>query len=849
MTARPSSPQAPWHTLSPASSLEKLKTDPARGLDGREVEERAKQFGLNQLTEKPGPSLLLIFFSQFKDFMILVLIAAAIISGFVGELSDTLVILAIVVLNALLGASQEIRAERAVAALKKLAEPQATVRREGEWLRVAARELVPGDIVTLEAGAHVPADVRLLEVHSLKVDESALTGESAAVEKQVEAISESPLADRKNMAYLGCAIVYGRGLALVTATGMQTEIGQIAALIERQKPEPTPLEKRFEHLGRWLALLALIICAFIFLAGVLRGELVIEMFLTAISLAVAAIPESLPAVVTIALALGAYRLVKRHAIIRKLPAVETLGSVTTICSDKTGTLTQNKMTVRHLQADDRRLAILCAVLCNDALLKGDQLIGDPTEGALLTFAEQEGFKKSEVEKLFPRVFEYPFDSDRKMMTTVHSNPEGGFDAFAKGALGAILDRSKGADRQKIQEAAQEYMSSGMRVLALAFKHTDDMRTLESDFTFIGLVAMSDPPRPEARSAVELCRLAGIKPIMITGDHKLTALAIARELDIAHQEEEVLEGFELEALNDIELKQRAENIKVYARVSPAHKLRIVSALQARGEIVAMTGDGVNDAPALKRANIGVAMGIAGTDVAKEAADMILTDDNFATIVAAIEEGRGIYDNIKKFLRYMLSTNAGEVITMFFSLILRFPLPLLPIHLLFVNLVTDGLPALALSVEPAEVDLMKRPPRNPKEPITAGGLLFSMAGIGSLMAVGTLILFYWGLKGGGIGKAQTMAFTTLSFFQMSHVMNCRSLERSLFKIGWRSNPYLILAVLGTIIMQMAVVYLPPLQAIFKTTALSFQELITIILVSLTPILVVEIRKRFNPVSRRK
>lgn len=845
MTARPSSSNSPWHAQSPTAALEKLEVDPNRGLLHSEVAGRLKKYGPNQLTEKPGPSPLLLFLNQFKNLMILVLIAAAVISGLVGELSDTMVILAIVLLNALLGASQEIKAERAVKALKRLAEPQATVLRDGQWQKLSSRELVPGDIIALEAGAHVPADVRLLEVHSLKVDESALTGESVAVEKQVEALSEVPLADRKNMAYLGCAIVYGRGLALVTTTGMQTEMGHIAALIEQEKQEPTPLEKRFEHLGRWLALLALAISAIIFLAGVLRGELPIDMFLTAVSLAVAAIPEGLPAVVTIALALGAYRLVKRHAIIRKLPAVETLGSVTAICSDKTGTLTENRMTARHLEADNQRLAILCGLLCNDA----DLTLGDPTEIALVALAAQTGLKKAEAEKLYPRVFEYPFDSDRKMMTTVHSNPEGGFEAFAKGALGVILDKCPAADKEKVFSAARPYLSSGMRLLGLAYKHVGEPRTEEKDFTFAGFVAMSDPPRPEVKSAAGLCRGAGIKPIMITGDHKLTALAIARELDIAHSEAEVLEGHQLEALNDQQLRERVKHIKVYARVSPAHKLKIVRALQLNGEIVAMTGDGVNDAPALKRADIGVAMGIAGTDVAKEAADMILTDDNFATIVAAVEEGRGIYDNIKKFLRYMLSTNTGEVFTMFFSIILRFPLPLLPIHILFINLVTDGLPALALSVEPAEADIMKRPPRNPHEPITAGRLLFSIMGIGFLMAAGTLILFYWGLNGGGLSKAQTIAFTTLSLFQMAHVMNCRSLEKSLFEIGWLTNPYLILAVLSTVLIQMAVVYLPPLQAIFKTTALSFQELTAIFLVSALPILVVEIRRRFSPGSRRK
>ncbi len=807
-----------WHRLPAEGTAKELSVDIKTGLSTEEAGKRLIAYGPNRLIEKRRKSFLTIFLSQFTDFLIVILIVAAVISGFLGEWNDAAAILVIVLINAVLGASQEARAEKAIAALKKLSIPQVTVLRDGIYKKISSSELVPGDIVLLEAGAFVPADLRLAEAINMKVDESALTGESVTVDKQNEALEEEnlPVADQKNMAFSGTIVTYGRGKGIVVTTGMSTELGKIAELISAEEKEKTPLEKKFNYFGKWLGSIALAICAFIFLAGFLLKEASIaEMFLTSVSLAVAAIPEGLPAVVTISLALGAYRLVKRSAIIRKLPAVETLGSVTVICSDKTGTLTENKMTVEEIEAfGDRELLLMGAALCNDAKLT----VGDPTEIALIAAADKEGLRKEELEEKYPRLLEIPFDSKTKRMTTLHKcAEEKGFMAFTKGALDVILDlcvNLSAEQKKQIVARAEALAQKGRRILAVASKEYEVFpdKLVEINLNYLGFLSMVDPIRPEVKAAVEKCKRAGITPVMITGDHKLTALAVARELGIE---------------------------QVFARVSPEDKVNIVNDFKKRGEIVAMTGDGVNDAPALKLADIGVAMGIAGTDVAKEASDMILTDDNFATIVGAVEEGRGIYDNILKFVRYILTTNSGEIFTMFFSILLRFPLPLLPIQILWVNLVTDGLPALALTMEPVEKDIMNRPPRKPDASITGHGLLWSMVGVGILMAIVTLSLFKYGLVFSP-EKARTLAFSALAFLQMAHVLNCKSLDKSLFKIGVFSNWYLIGAVVSTLALQFVVVQAPLAHKFFNTTALNWQEWLLTFGLSLTPVLAVELRK---------
>jgi Ca2+-transporting ATPase len=834
-----------WHRLTVENVSSQVHTDPQHGLNVPEARKRLREFGLNQLREKKATPIWAIFLDQFKDLMIVVLLIAALIAGLIGEIKDTAMILIIVFINAVLGTTQQYRAERAIAALKKLSVPKSMVVREGESKIVNSTELVPGDIILLEAGAYVPADIRIIKAPNLRVNESALTGESVPVEKITEAIVKEnvPIADQGNMAFAGTITTYGRGKGIVVETGMRTQVGKIAQLIGQEKKEATPLQVRFAELGRWLAGIALFICLVIFGAGVLRGVEIFDMFLTAVSLAVAAIPEGLPAVITISLGLGAYRLVKRRAIIRKLPAVETLGSTTVICADKTGTLTQNEMAVQDVftvQDGERGLLLTAAALCNDATAK----VGDPTERALVVEAEVEGLDKVELERKYPRLAEVPFDSMRKMMSTLHKDPAGGFVVYTKGAVELLLENTDITEKEKhgILTENEKLVSAGKRVLGIAYRKYSQHppKIEEKNLTFVGLVAMSDPPRPEVYEAIKICRQARMRPIMITGDHKLTAFAIARELNIAKYESEVMTGQELEQIEFEELKGKVKTINVFARVSPQHKLKIIDALKSLGEVVAMTGDGVNDAPALKRADIGVAMGLVGTDVAREASDMVLTDDNFATIVSAVEEGRGIYDNIRKFVRYMLSTNSGEIFTMFFSILLRFPLPLLPVHILWVNLVTDGLPAVALSAEPIEKEIMKRSPRDPHQSIFAGGLLYSMLGIGMLMAIGTLWLFHQHLQTGGIIKARTVAFTVLALLQVAHVLNCRSADKSIFKIGIFSNFYLVLAILSTLALQVAVVYVPFFQYAFSTIPLAAADWLFILGIALTPVFFVELRK---------
>lgn len=841
------------------------------GISSLEAQKRLAEFGPNELQEKKKKTILLMLLDQFKDFMILVLIGAAIIAGIIGEPADTLVIIAIVIINAIIGFIQEYRAEKAMEALKKMAANAATVLREGNIERVAASELVPGDVVMLEAGSLVPADIRLMETAQLKAEEAALTGESVGVEKHAMAINEEqlPLADRKNMVYKGTTISYGRGTGVVVATGMKTELGKIASMLQDEEEMKTPLQKRLATFGRKLALAVLIICVIVLGMGLLRGEPMLLMLLTAISLAVAAIPEALPAVITISLALGAKKMVSKNALVRKLPAVETLGSVTYICSDKTGTLTINKMTVedffvngKHLKTGDQALSqfdflMKGLALSNDVQRSNDgALLGDPTEVALQEVAEKTGYNKYELETSLPRLSEIPFDSERKCMTTLHRLPDGKVVSFTKGATDVMLEKADtmwingklvSIDRDQLLRANDEMAERGLRVLSIAMRQWDAVpesvtcEIVEVKLSILGLVGMMDPPREEVKQAVNLCKTAGIRPVMITGDHPVTAKAIAQRVGFLEPSDQnnVITGQELERLNLEEFEEKVENIRVYARVAPEQKLKIVKALQDKGQFVAMTGDGVNDAPALKRADIGIAMGITGTDVSKEAAHMILLDDNFATIVRAVQEGRKIYDNIRKFIRYLLTTNSGEIWTLFLAPILGLPVPLLPIHILWINLVTDGLPALALSVEPVEGDVMNRPPRHPKESIFAHGLGYHAIWVGILMAIVALSIQAWSLGASG-SHWQTMVFTVLCLTQLGHVLAIRSERQSLFRMGLFSNKLLLSAVVLTFFLQMATIYIPPLNTIFKTQPLTAGELLITIGASSIIFFAVELEK---------
>lgn len=890
---------ADWHAMDTNLVLERLGSR-REGLTDDEAARRLEEHGPNRLEERRGRSPIVAFLEQFTEVMVIVLIVAAVISFVVGESVDAIMILIIVILNAILGFSQEYRAERAMAALRRLAIPTVRVRRGGQVQEIESLNVVPGDIVLLEAGMRVPADGRVVESVNLRIEEAALTGESVPVEKTEGAIEGGsiPLGDRKNMAYMGTTVTYGRGSAVITGTGMNTELGNIASMLQTVSEEKTPLQGRMAELGKWLAIIALVIVAIVFLEGVvLGGEEWEEMFLIAISLAVAAVPEGLPAVVTISLALGAQRMVRRRALIRKLPAVETLGSVTTICSDKTGTLTENRITVtvldvagdsvtvnqylrrsqpsllrengEEIPAPDRDFGLLLAgaTLANDATLQADNsgsreftAMGDPTEGALVVAAARFGLWKDEMERHMPRVGEVPFTSERKRMTTVHRVPgegecdaaavcfvrdlvEAPYVAFTKGSVDELV---KICDRvwndghiepltenwtTRIQTANNDLAKDGMRVLGVAMRPLEDTPAngdedaLERDLVFVGMTGMIDPPREEARQAVAECRTAGIRPVMITGDHPLTALNIARQLGIVGAEVEnprVVSGTELAAMSVDELEEIVEDVAVYARVSPEHKVKIVEALKDKGHIVAMTGDGVNDAPALKRADIGVAMGITGTDVSKEAADMILLDDNFATIVNAVEEGRTIYDNIRKFVRYIVSCNVGEILLMLLAPLFNLPVPLTAVQLLWINLVTDGLPALALGIEPSAPDVMERPPHAPNESILARGLGVYIVWVGIVLGLLSFAAQVLGLMTLRTEAWQTMVFTTLGLAQMSNVLSVRAEGRSVFSVGFFSNPPLIGAVLLTIVLQLLVVYVPFLQTVFDTRPLSPTEL---------------------------
>ena len=888
-----------WWRLSVSEVSEKLGTNPETGLSSEAYIERLVEFGANELQDKQVHSPFKLFLSQFEGLVIWVLIGAAVVSGFVQEWVDALAILAIVLLNAVLGFIQELRAEKSLAGLRKLSAPSAKVIRDGVPALVPAREIVPGDLVELEAGDYVPADGRVVRhTPNFGVQEAALTGESSAVFKTDLVLEEedTPLADRANIVYLGTTVVSGKAMAIIVETGMRSELGRIVTLIQEIRKETTPLQKKLEQFARWTIYLCLVLVAVIFGLELLRGGEILNMFLTAVSLAVAAIPEGLPAVITIALALGVQRMVRRHVLIRKLAAVETLGCATVICSDKTGTLTKNEMTVRSVwtsryafeitgagyaangefMIDRDRVApheypdlldvLTAGVLCNNAHLTVEDgravVFGDPTEIAILAAAAKAGIWKRKEEESYELVEELPFDSERKEMSIVR---RAGQDlvAFTKGAPDLLLDDCRfiledgeerpltKADRDRIMKANDGYSNQALRVLALAYRNLDQephaysAEEIEQDLTFAGLIAMIDPPRPEVRDALLKCRTSGIRTIMITGDHKNTAVAIARELGFYGDDSEALTGDEVDRLGDADLDASIERVAVYARVSPEHKLRAVRALRRRGEIAAMTGDGVNDAPAVKEADIGVAMGITGTDVTKEVSDMVITDDNFASIVAAVEEGRGIYDNIRKFIHFLLSCNLGEILVMFAAALIGTPVPLLPIQILWVNLVTDSLPALALGIDPVDPQIMNRPPRKPDEPLITKARGWLILAQGAFIALCTLASFAYVLlvEKEGIGRARTVALAVLTCSQLFHSLSCRSMNKSLFRLGVFSNSHLVLAGGVSFLLQLAIIYAPFLQPVFKTQALGPADLGLILVFSMLPFWAMEGLKAVN------
>jgi len=884
-----------WWADTTEQIVDRLATDPVGGLDSAQVANLRAKHGPNILEEEPTTPPWRLFIAQFTNTMIVVLLVAAGIMVAIGEPTDSIVIGAIVVLNAAIGFVQEYRAEKAMAALRTMTAPNARVIRDGIEQTIAAVDLVPGDVIALEAGDIVAADARLIECPNLRVNEAALTGESVPVDKTDDPLPAEAgelIADRRNMVFKGTSIVYGRARGIVVATAMDTALGQIAGLLQMHQAPRTPLQKRLAVLGRWLAVAAILICLVVFTVGVLRGEEVELMFLTAVSLAVAAIPEALPAVVTIGLALGAQRMIHHNALIRRLPAVETLGSVTVICTDKTGTLTQGRMLVEKvwtldgeleatgsgykpsgdLLADGVRVAVnqdtplasllTAAALCNDAALvppdaSGGEwdIVGDPTEGALLTVASKVGFDRERMNRDYPRTAEIPFDSERKRMVTVHRVPDRSQLLIAtKGAVEVMIDvvssiASSGGDRQlddqlrtQVLHEAAEFSAKGYRVLAIAGRLADDGElslVLESDQDLVlyGLVAMADPPREESRAAVEACRAAGIRPVMITGDHPATGRAIARRLGIVDGANQVMTGTEL-AAHKTGLADHVTNVAVYARTSPEQKLDIVEAWKEHGDVVAMTGDGVNDAPALRTADIGVAMGVTGTEVAKEAAEMVLTDDNFASIVTAVGEGRRIYDNIRRFVRYTLTSNAGEIWVMFLGPFIGLALPLQPVQILWINLVTDGFPGLALGIEPAEANVMQRKPRPPDESIFAQGVWQQVIFVGLLMGFLTLGVGLWGEATGR--PWQTMIFSTLALLQLGNAFALRSERESLFTLGFGTNKPLLWTVLVTLAIQIMVIYWGPLQALLHTEALSAFELTVVLVVSTGVFLAVELEK---------
>ena len=848
-----------WHLI-PISEISRLFDTKPSGLDALIAAERLSEYGKNEIEDKKKKTIFQMLLHQLTDFMILILIVVAIISGIIGDLTDTLIILAIIIINAVVGFIQEYRSEKAMEALKNMVPTNARVIREGNLLEIDATNLVPGDVVSLEAGNIIPADVRFFEIHQIKVDESTLTGESHNVEKNSDTLPDGDyaLGDRINMGFKGTHVTNGRGIAYVTATGMNTELGLIAKMIQTQE-KSTPLQRRLANFGKRLSFFVLLICTVIFVFGWWRGEDALTMLLTSISLAVAAIPEALPALVTIALAFGAKRLAKSNALIRKLPAVETLGSVSYICSDKTGTLTLNKMSVLELYEtptlNSESVFLNADGLLNAMALNNDvsknkkgKWLGDSTEVALVEFAFKKNRERTALEKIFPRIAELPFDSTRKCMTTFHQT-EKGIIAITKGAVELVLDKLTENQKwliPKMESKANEMAEKGYRVIAYAVKEMETLPKLEnaeiieSELTLIGFAGIIDPPREEAKQAVAECKQAGIIPIMITGDHKLTAIAIAKQLGIMTSEEDlVLNGSELAGLTELEFDKIVEKVRVYARVNPEQKLKIVNALHDKGQIVAMTGDGVNDAPALKNADIGIAMGINGTEVSKEASHLILLDDNFATIIVAVKHGRKVFDNILKFIKYIMTGNSGEIWAIFLAPFFMLPIPLLAIHILWINLVTDGLPGLALAAEPPEANIMKRPPRKSDENIFSNGMATHILWVGFLMGITTIGIQFWAINN-EVSHWQTMAFTVLCFSQMGHVMAIRSERQSLFHIGIFSNKSLLGALLLTTTLQMTIIYSPSLNIIFKTQPLSIYELAITLAVSSIVFWAVEIEK---------
>lgn len=888
-----------WFNKSVQETEKQLETDVNAGLKSSELVARYEKYGHNELKAKQKKSILVKFLEQFKDFMIIILIIAAIVSGIVGiqegeGITDTIIILIVVVLNAIIGVAQENKAEKSLEALQKMSSHAAKVMRDGKLVVIPSKDLVPGDVVILETGDYIPADLRIVEAVNLKSQESAMTGESVPVEKSADVISgEVELGDRKNMLFSSSLITYGRGKGIVVGTGMNTEVGKIAKMIDETDESQTPLQIKLNNLGKTLGIVALVLCAIIFVVGTLYGKEPVHMFMTAVSLAVAAIPEGLAAVSTIVLAIGVQRMVKRNAIVKKLPAVETLGCASVICSDKTGTLTQNKMTVKKIFVNSRTqnideikdkseelgYLVKSGMLCNDTKIAEDgKLTGDPTETALVDMGFTLGYEGYTIEN-YPREFEIPFDSDRKLMSTVHKTEDGQYIVYTKGGVDELLKCcNRYSENGEIKSDLEDYKSlilstnksmaeKALRVLAFGYKiinHSltkDDMDHLESDLIFVGMCGMIDPPREEVKDAVQKCISAGIKTVMITGDHKITATAIAKELGILKEESEAISGSDLEKMSDEELKSKVRNISVYARVSPEHKVRIVKAWQANGEVVSMTGDGVNDAPALKNADIGCAMGIVGTDVSKEAADVILTDDNFSTIVAAVEEGRRIYDNILKAIAFLLSSNIGEIVVLFLAIMLTPILaklfhitnisglePLLPMHILWINLVTDSLPALALAVDPADKSIMKRKPIKNSKGIFSKGMTWRILYQGVWIGLITLIAFVLGLSTEGSSEykimvGQTMAFSVLALSELVHVFNVRNNQESIFKTNPFNNGKLILAIAVSASLMLVVLFIPALREIFDLAVLPMDKLVETICLIFSPLLVVEIFKKLK------